>query len=36
MRERVTKFNVEKVKPQELAGGPRPPDNETAEGEDHE
>ncbi len=36
MRERVTKFNVEKVKPQELAGGAGPPDDETRKREDHE
>ena len=29
MRERVTKFNVEKIKPQDLAGAAGPPDEET-------
>src|ERR1700681_3646471 len=29
MRERVAKFNVEKIKPQELAGAAGPPDEET-------
>ena len=29
MRERVTKFNVEKIKPQDLAGAAGPPDDET-------
>jgi hypothetical protein len=29
MRERVTKFNVEKIKPQDLAGAEGPPDEET-------
>jgi ParB family chromosome partitioning protein len=29
MRERVTKFNIEKIKPQDLAGAAGPPDNET-------
>jgi ParB family transcriptional regulator, chromosome partitioning protein len=29
MRERVTKFNVEKIKPQDLAGAAGPPAEET-------
>lgn len=29
MRERVAKFNVEKIKPQDLAGAAGPPDDET-------
>ena len=29
MRERATKFNVEKVKPQDLAGAAGPPDDAT-------
>ena len=29
MRERVAKFNVEKIKPQDLAGAAGPPDEET-------
>jgi hypothetical protein len=29
MRERVTKFDVEKIKPQYLAGAAGPPDEET-------
>ncbi|MFZ0806650.1 MAG: ParB N-terminal domain-containing protein [Candidatus Sulfotelmatobacter sp.] len=29
MRERAAKFNVEKIKPQDLAGAPGPPDEET-------
>ena len=29
MRERVSKFNVEKIKPQDLAGTAGPPDEET-------
>jgi len=29
MRDRVAKFNVEKIKPQDLAGGAGPPDEET-------
>jgi hypothetical protein len=29
MRERVTKFNVEKIKPQDLAGAAGPPEEET-------
>jgi ParB family chromosome partitioning protein len=29
MRERATKFNVEKIKPQDLAGAAGPPDEET-------
>jgi ParB family chromosome partitioning protein len=28
MRERVTKFNVEKIRPQDLAGAAGPPDEE--------
>jgi ParB family chromosome partitioning protein len=28
MRERVAKFNVEKIKPQDLAGAAGPPDEE--------
>jgi hypothetical protein len=28
MRERVAKFNVEKIKPQDLAGAAGPPDDE--------
>jgi hypothetical protein len=31
MRERVTKFNVEKIKPQDLAGAAGPPDEGRAE-----
>jgi hypothetical protein len=29
MRERAVKFSVEKIKPQDLAGAARPPDEET-------
>jgi ParB family chromosome partitioning protein len=29
MRERVAKFNVEKIKPQDLAGAAGPPDEDT-------
>jgi ParB family chromosome partitioning protein len=29
MRERVAKFNVEKIRPQDLAGAAGPPDDET-------
>jgi ParB family chromosome partitioning protein len=29
MRERVAKFNVEKIMPQDLAGAAGPPDDET-------
>ena len=29
MRERVAKFNVKKIKPQDLAGAASPPDEET-------
>jgi hypothetical protein len=29
MRERIAKFNVEKIKPQDLAGAAGPPDEET-------
>jgi len=29
MRERAAKFNVEKIKPQDLAGSAGPPDEET-------
>lgn len=29
MRERVAKFNVEKIKPQDLAGAAGPPEDET-------
>jgi hypothetical protein len=29
MRERVTKFNVGKIKPQDLAGAAGPPEEET-------
>ena len=32
MRERVAKFNVEKIKPQDLAGAAGPPDEETVNG----
>ena len=31
MRERVAKFNVQKIKPQDLAGAAGPPDEETLE-----
>src|SRR6201993_3592655 len=36
MRERAAKFNVEKIKQQDLAGAAGPPGEETKEGEDHE
>ena len=36
MRERVAKFNVEKIRPHDLAGAAGPPDDETWEREDHE
>jgi hypothetical protein len=29
MRERLAKFNVEKIRPQDLAGAAGPPDDET-------
>ena len=29
MRERIAKFNVEKIRPQDLAGAAGPPDDET-------
>jgi len=29
MRERIAKFNIEKIKPQDLVGGAGPPDDET-------